>query len=244
MKKKRITLTAAVLAALLLLLGLQRLSPHLSTSRAQEAAPAQAEAGRDVPFKRYGAGQDLRELAKKRVGDVEIIETPPIRVEVTNRPPFIKAVACEADAVVVGEVRGKVSSQFTEGGRFIFTDFEMTVESVIKNNPSAPLGAGAAVVISRPGGELRLGDKTIRAVDESFKPFNAGGRYVFFLRYIPSAGSYQAFSNGSFQLKGGRVVPLGEGTLWGRLEGGEAAFLAAINEALADPCPPGLRALM
>lgn len=244
MKKTTITLPAIPLAILLLLLGLQYLSLQVPISWAQENSAPQAQTGHDKPFVRYGAGQDLREMVKKSASDVEVIETPPIPVEITNRPPFVKALTCEADAVVVGVVHAKLSSHLTEGGGFVFTNFKVTVENIIKNNPSAPLGVNDAVIISRPGGELKLDNKTVRAVDESFKPFNINGHYVLFLRYIPSAGTYQAFSNGSFQLKDGSVLPLGEGTLWGRLESEELEFLAAIRVALTTPCPPRVRALM
>ena len=53
--------------------------------------------------------------------------TPPTFSErITN-------LSCDADAIVVGEVTSK-SSQLTEDQDFIFTDYELKVEEVIKNN--------------------------------------------------------------------------------------------------------------
>jgi hypothetical protein len=49
---------------------------------------------------------------------------------------FLRVSVCSADAVVVGIVKNK-SSQLTDDGTFIFTDYEMTVEEILKNNSSA-----------------------------------------------------------------------------------------------------------
>lgn len=221
--------------------GLTARSSHVT---AQEAPATKKQRDRAERFKRYGTGEDLRERAAKESGDIEVINTPGIRVDVPGRPPFINLIACDAEAIVIGRVKGKGPSQFTEDGGFIFTSYELAVEEVIKDDSVVPLQPGGALTISQPGGDVRYSGKVLRAVDESFKPFEEGRRYVLFLRRTPSAGHYDAFGNGSFQLSGDSVAPQGEGTLWGRVESRRSVFIEQVKQAAATPCPFEMEALM
>lgn len=51
---------------------------------------------------------------------------------------------------VVGEVKSK-SSQLTEDQDFIFTDYEIQVEEVIKNNTSDSIAPNTEITVSNPG---------------------------------------------------------------------------------------------
>lgn len=220
------------------------LTVRYSTATAQEAAK-QKQKNRLERFRRYGAGEDLRERAVKEPGEIVIFQTPGIQFDMPNRPPFINAIACDADAIIIGKIKSKSSSQLTEDGGFIFTSYELGVEDVIKDDPAAPLQPGGTLTLSQPGGEVRLNGKTVRAIDETFKPFEENRRYILFLRRIPSTGHYDAFSNGSFRLNDDdSVAPLGEGTLWRRVEGRKSVFIEQVKQAAATPCPFEAEALM
>ncbi len=82
----------------------------------------------------------------------------------------------------------------------MFTDFRINVLEVIKDNAKAPIGIGSDITVTRPGGTLEIAGKEVRAVDDSFKPFQLGGQYVLFLEYIPATGAYRAYADQSFQL--------------------------------------------
>jgi hypothetical protein len=220
------------------------LTARSSPATAQEAAATKKQKNRLARFKRYGTGQDLRERAVKESGDIVVMETAGIMFDMPGRPPFINLIACDAEAIVIGKIKSKSSSQFTEDGGFIFTGYELTVEEVIKDDAVAPLQPDGTLTISQPGGEVQFKGKTVRAIDESFKPFEENRRYVLFLRRTPSAGRYDAFGNGSFQLNDDSVAPQGEGTVWGRVESRKSVFLEQVKQVAASPCPFEPEALM
>jgi hypothetical protein len=121
---------------------------------------------------------------------------------------FLKTAACAADAVVVGSVSSK-SSQFTEDGYSIFTDYEMTIEEVIKDNASAHIQPNSNITITRHGGAVEFNGKTFRVSDQSFEPLEIGGKYLLFLKFVPATGAYQALdSESSFDLKQNKVKKL------------------------------------
>lgn len=212
-----------------------------SSVQAQEVTAKQKEHGK--LYKGYGGGTNLRELATKRAGDITIVETPPIQFDFDGRPPFLTAITCDADAVVIGVIKDRSQSQLTEDESFIFTDYGMVIEEIIKDNSAAPLQLSSVITVSRPGGEIKLNGKSVHAIDESFKPFEVNQQYALFLRFVPSTGGYRAFSNGSFQLHRGKVIKLGEGTLWGPVEKERLVFVTAIRNAMASACPPVVKAL-
>ena len=118
---------------------------------------------------------------------------------------FLRIFAHEADAVVVGVVKSS-SSALVEDGSFIFTDVQLEVQEVIKDNLGAPIPPNTEITVTRPGGTIRLKGKKVRAADVEFNTFQVKGRYLLFLTFIPDSGSYRAFSERSFQLLPRRVV--------------------------------------
>lgn len=112
---------------------------------------------------------------------------------------FLRIFAHEADAVIVGVVKSS-SSALIEDGSFIFTDAQVEVQEVIKDNLAAPIPRNTEITVTRPGGTIILKGKEVRAVDVEFDAFQVNGRYVLFLTFIHESGSYRAFSERSFQL--------------------------------------------
>jgi hypothetical protein len=122
---------------------------------------------------------------------------------------FLKRHECRADAVVLGMI-SEESSHLTEGQNFVFTDYEMVVEEVIKNSTGTPIIQGNKITITRPGGKVQIRGKIAEAVDASFQPLQVGKRHLLFLKYIPESGDFKsADSRGSFLLDGqDQVKPL------------------------------------
>jgi len=153
---------------------------------------------------------------------------------------FLQTATCDAQAIVIGLVKNK-TSMLTEDGRFVFTDYEVQIDELIKDNPGAPIQPGSVLIVTRPGGAVALDGKTFRVTDESFKPMELNGRYLLLLRFIPTTGAYQAVnSHASFELKNNQVNRLTKQPLpyvFG-YEENAAAFVAQVHYA-ADKCRDG-----
>jgi hypothetical protein len=148
-------------------------------------------------------------------------DTSPLHMAVTS-----------ADAVVVGVLKSK-SAQLTEGENFIFTDYEMIVEEVIKNNAMAPIQADNTIMVTRDGGSVKIKGKIFTAKRADFKPTLVGNRYLFFLRFIPETGSYLAYGNGAFELRGDKVFALGDRPAAGLLRADSKDASPFLNEVRA-----------
>ena len=211
-----------LLLALLTVLGITVTASLQSTARndsdstkQEEATPVQ-EGVMTEKQKQHGklfkhTGPRLRALVTEQTGVIEVAQDAPdlfILPESGPKPPVLQSAVCNANAVVVGTLNSK-NSQLTEQGNFIFTDYEMAVEEVIKNNSAAPIALNNTITVTRAGGVVQLNGRVIRAKVEDFKPMAVGQRYLLFLRFIPATGSYLAYGNGSFQLEGKKVIALG-----------------------------------
>lgn len=194
--------------------------------------------GRLFPYN----GRKLGELAEAQGGDIEVVMHADVIRTVDPAAPKVPPVqfaVCNADAILVGSFKSK-SSQLNADQSFIFTDYEMAVEEVVKNNPATPAQSGGVVTVTREGGEVRLNGRVIRARSGDFKPAQVGKRYLLFLRFLPDTNSYLAYANGSFELDGDRVTSLGGTSREELLEGGSkslAAFLDEVRAAGGAGCP-------
>jgi hypothetical protein len=171
-----------------------------------QATPRQREHGK--LFKH--PGPKLLEIAARRSGDIEVQEGEDLVIQIptasSKRPLFLSAV-CNADAVVIGTLTNKVS-QLTAEGTFVFTDHDLRVEEVIKNNSAAPIELGNAIGVTRDGGIVELNHRILRARPD-FEPPLVGNRYLLFLRFIPVTGSYLMYGNGAFELNSQSIKALG-----------------------------------
>ena len=149
-------------------------------------------------FKGYGTGKKLKDIGDEVPTGVLVKRGPGMPVGEDGPPQplmgFLRGLACNADAVMVGVVKDK-SSQLTEDGEFAFTDYELTVEQVIKDNKLSHLEPNVLVTVTRPGGRIQLSGHIIEAEDASFKPLTKGQRYVLFLKFIPQTGAYTSLNS-------------------------------------------------
>lgn len=228
------------------------LSTHDNPAAAQREKPSTVQEGVKTEQQRehgkifsqkyeYRRNKKLSNL--RGAGDLQVLIGIPTR----NRPvdalslnlrAFLKDLICDSDAILVGEVKGK-SAQLTEYGEFAFTDYEVVVEDILKNNNAAPLQPANNIIVTRPGGLIELNGKVIRAIDESFKPFEVGESVLLFLKFIPATGAYQSLSSsGSFKLEGNKLVKLTGESLPAELENGKeaATFINEVRSETADAC--------
>ncbi len=121
---------------------------------------------------------------------------------------FFGRFAQESDAIIRGRVIGKIS-QITEDDSFLFTDYDVAVSEVFKNNPSVPIDRGATITFTSLGGKIVLDDVIIKAGGNGEVLYPIGAQDILlFLKFIPETGSYKLTrDNGSFELNGTSVRP-------------------------------------
>lgn len=189
----------------------------------------------------YRKNQKLRDLWGR--GDILVTIGVGDKPSSTSSPPFnldefLRKMTCDADAILIAQVKDKVS-QLTEHGEFTFTDYEVTVEEILKNKADSPINPQSNITITRQGGAIKLNGKVIRGIDLSFKPFEMDSRVLLFLRFIPATGAYETFtSEGSFMLVGSELVKLTDEALPPELESEKdaASFISKIRSQAVNPC--------
>lgn len=188
--------------------------PNLSTKEEatsiQEGVMTERQKQHSKLYERSGR-RDLRNYGES----INVVISPPFGEADNEKTPsttneLLQWITCDADAVVVGTVSSK-TSQLTEDGTFVFTDYDMQVEEAVKNNTRTPIQQGRNIVITRPGGAVKLNGKIIRVMDKSLQPLEIGKRYLLFLRQISSTGAYRAVNKeSSFELNQNQVRRLTE----------------------------------
>jgi hypothetical protein len=185
----------------------------------------------------YRRGERLRDLPG--TGDAGfVIGVPNGMVNMGSYHTFVQRLVCDADAVITATVTSK-SSQLTTDGTFVFTDYEMTVTDVPKNNVAAGIQDGSKVTITRPGGTILLNARRVQVTDSSFETFKVNRHYLLFLKYIPLTGAYMALnSKAAFEIQNEKVVKLTKEPLIPELEGATDAgsLIAEVPAGSSSGC--------
>lgn len=96
---------------------------------------------------------------------------------------------CDSDLVVVGTA-GTATTHMTADKDFLYSDWGFRVEELLKNNPKAPVTAGASIIVTRPAGKLQINGRMIYAICSDFQDFGTGNQHLLFLRFVPETGAY------------------------------------------------------
>jgi hypothetical protein len=139
-----------------------------------------------------------------------VVEVPLMEVVTQPKTPesYFGKLADQSDAVIRGKVISK-TSQVTEDGGFIFTDYDVSVSEVVKNNSIAPFGGGATITVTHPGGKVLIDGIIIKAEDQAALPLPDNHEVVLFLKYIAQTGAYQLTNAiGSFEIDDLKLRPL------------------------------------
>jgi hypothetical protein len=206
----------------------------------QEAVRERIHTEHSKLYKQYAGRGDLRAIAAKTSGDVEVVNGTPQKMFRSNAGPFrlgdfLRELTSKSDAVLIGIVKERASFSTAEG-TFVFTDYDLAIEQILKNNSTNLLRPFDKISVTRPGGDVQLDGHKVRALDESLEPLAIGSRYLLFLDYVPSTETYKAFSSqGSFRVDGNRAAKLTKEQLPGDLEGGvDINILASYVRAAAQ----------
>lgn len=211
----------------------------------QEGVMTEKQRRHSKIFKGYQSitrGKKLRDLVSEQ-GDIEIIYNigelpvnPPL-----SREQLLRILTCESDVVVSGVVRAKVS-QLLEEGTFVFTDYQLTVEDVLKSSTASSIERGGEITIARSGGTVNLKGHRVRAIDNRQELLRVGEKYLVYLKLIPETGAYRPLSNpyldDTFHLQDKKVEQVSQkpAPLGRRYKIGIDAFLTEVNNALHFPC--------
>jgi hypothetical protein len=194
----------------------------------------------------YPSGGRIPELLEKqRQGDLivwgSISEVPRMTMTLGRS---LGILICEADAVVVGVVKSK-SSNLSETGTFVFTDYEVAVEQVLKNDEQSPIEGGGGITVTRPGGAISLRGRVVRAISREVERLKVGQRYLLYMKAVPGTGTYgqigRPMFDDAFLLRGNEVEQISDKPLplgWKRTADA-ASYLAEARQALNSPCAPG-----
>lgn len=115
----------------------------------------------------------------------------------------------ESDAIIRGKAI-KRTSQITEDDSFLFTDYDVVVSDIFKNNATDRIEAGGTITVTCMGGKILVEDVIIKAGGNgvALLPINAQD-VLLFLKYVPQTESYKlAKYNGAFELNGLSARPL------------------------------------
>lgn len=112
---------------------------------------------------------------------------------ISNLSATLKALAAASDAVVIGQVVEQ-ASQVTEDDHFLFTDYQLDLDQVLKESPTASLKVPGKITVTRIGGTVLLEGHVIRTINDNFPLFHKSCRYLLFLKYLPDSDSYQALN--------------------------------------------------
>jgi uncharacterized metal-binding protein YceD (DUF177 family) len=211
MKIRKLTIVIVVLTAIITLIVISAFrqqaqnKPQATQEEATEVRRGQVtEKEREYSreYKKLYAdrnGQKLTEISErsKRRGNKQeagvSIGIPMIPTVGNSSMPtaseFLKDLSCKADAVVVGSVVKK-SAHLTDDETFVFTEYEFSVEEVLKNNLIFSIEPNKSIQVTRPGGLIKLDDQLIRVEDKSYQPLQIKKKYLLFLNFIPAADGY------------------------------------------------------
>lgn len=222
--------------------------PPEEVTTIQEGVMTEKQKEHSKIYKGYAAimgGRKIKDLVAES-GDVDI--WAPLYLEPHMLPisldKYLQTLTCDADAAVIGFVKSK-SSNLIESGTFLFTDYEVTVKEILKDNATAPIHQGDDITTTRSGGAVRLNKRVVRAIDPSRGRLEVGRYYLLYLKYIPATGGYRPFANtvseDTFHLDGNTIsqisrkqLPLG----W-NVKADANAFLSEARYALTRQCKKG-----
>jgi hypothetical protein len=111
----------------------------------------------------------------------------------------------ESSAVIVGEI-ADAKAYLSEDRKQVYSEFIVSIQSVLKNNSTQAIAAGGSVEVERFGGRALLpsGKTAVVAVDDQDMP-RVGGKYVLFL----TANENETFTIlTGYELRDGKVFPL------------------------------------
>jgi hypothetical protein len=153
-------------------------------------------------------------------------------------PPGIPASI--STAIVVGTITsGKCFVNKTH--RYVYTDYQVKVDSILKQNSLTPIAVGDSLTAARPGGAVHFpSDHVMNVLYVGHGLPEIGSQYILFLwKAIPDLPEYEILIDSGYQLKDDRAYALDNATsqydreevntLLGKIEKAIAASQVAVK---------------
>jgi len=155
-----------------------------------------------------------------------------------NAQTYLAERACAADAIFIGTVRDQ-KGQLTEDQTFVFSNYKIFVDTIIKNNGETGLSPLTTVEVSRLGGEIQIHGHRVKAISQAAQPLEVGNRYLLFVTFLPEKNNF-ASNNLAFLLRGKDIVRLTADVQSEALGRGKDAdsFISDVQAAALSPCKP------
>lgn len=114
---------------------------------------------------------------------------------------------CDADAIIIGKIGNKTAYLNAEE-TLVYSEYEITIQDVIKNKGELPIQVNASIQVIRPGGTIRLNGRLVRFTVRKYTPLLRGNFYLLFLKYIPETNSYMPPDDSlDYLLTGDKAIP-------------------------------------
>ena len=149
----------------------------------------------------------------------------------------------KSDLIISGKVT-KATAFLSNDKTGIYSEFEVEVEKIIKNNEKSPISVGKAVQVERVGGQVRFpSSQVVKYVTYGQGLPQEEENYIFFLSYDAQRQSYRILTG--YEIRGGRIYALdGRNAVGGgevkfsmdEFNGyEESIFIDKINKSLSNP---------
>jgi hypothetical protein len=159
---------------------------------------------------RYGKSPTLRSVRDPGLGGpAETTDLIFIDYVVTGKPQEPRGIpGVSATAIVIGTVvSGRAFA--TEAHNYVYTDYRIRVDEILKQDPAANLAVGGEVVAAREGGAIHFPSGHItNYITQGHGLPGIGSQYILFLQAIPDVSEYDIIFDAGYQLKDGRVYSL------------------------------------
>ena len=121
-----------------------------------------------------------------------------------NVAEMFQSMAFEADSIIIGVVVNKTSF-INESDDFIFTNYEIKITDILKNNVFS-IGKKNKLSVLMPGGIVLLNGCLVKAIDDHYLPLYRGLKYALFLKYNRQAKIYTPLNSKSCYVMGSDKV--------------------------------------
>lgn len=246
---KALLLFCVVLTVCVVVLGIRIPNPAVQSRSKQSALdesqfPVAAEEEAEPPT---SAERIKRAKKEKKYGKYKDTIGPGVTVASVHYhwpPGFPTLPVAQSDAVVIGEV-SDAKARVTEDKSTVYSEFDVNVVEVLKNDSQAPLSPGRSVIVERPGGRVQYPSGHISRFSlTGWGMPRLSGRYVLFLTRNSEDPSYHLVTG--YELRGGRVSPLDRTTsnetdFDAYINMDEMAFLKQLDAAIAKYSSPDSR---
>lgn len=197
MPNRKTSVSTAIFTGVLVIgLGAVGVNYSQQGKPATKLSPAERQKIHSTLYPWHDSGKKLRDINPGK--DILITTGPAARVFTRGSIP--PKPACVADAIVIGVVKDQ-SSGLTEREAFIFTDYTIAVDEVLKNNPAAPISSGDSIIFTRPGGTLVLDGRKAVLSDEDYHLLHLARRYFLLLEFIPQTRAFRGLNSGDVTLE-------------------------------------------